>query len=96
MSATAYGNRKPPMLRYSEGTAMSKARIFTEIRKERQRQNKLWGGRAHDRAHTVDDWAGFISQRADELQMRDEGRERTRELFLHIAALAVAALEVLP
>lgn len=66
--------------------------IYDEIKAERVRQDSLWGGAEHDGHHGAGDWADFIIQRADKL--RDfQTPERIAELFVHIAALAVAALE---
>ena len=67
--------------------------VYDDIKAERERQDKLWGGAAHDDDHTDTDWASFIGKRSDELLMRSQTDSRTRELFLHIAALAVAAIE---
>ena len=69
--------------------------IYYEIWTERRRQDKIWGGPEHDDNHESSDWAGFISQRSSEMEVASQGRIRERELFLHIAALAVAALESL-
>ncbi len=69
--------------------------IYEEIRAERARQDGLWGGTRHDDLHTEDDWAHFIAKRNDEILMRSHSSSRTRELFLHIAALAVAAIETM-
>jgi hypothetical protein len=69
--------------------------IYDEIKSERIRQDSLWGGANHDDRHTTSDWANYIGDRVKKIQ---EGQsslttERMGELFLHIAALAVAALE---
>lgn len=67
-----------------------------EIRHERNRQDRMWGGKSHDRNHLDDDWINFIYVRLVELGMHNAGElsyERRRELYLHIAALAVAAIE---
>lgn len=74
-------------------TAMpQKTDVYEEIRAERVRQNAIWGGPVHDDEHEENDWAEFIEQRTEVL-MESPPPARTRELFIHIGALAVAAIE---
>lgn len=69
--------------------------IYDEIKAERVRQIMLWGGAAHDDEHDSSDWGLFIDRRATELQLQSHSPKRERELYVHIAALAVAAIEAL-
>jgi len=69
--------------------------ILSEIHTERLRQDRQWGGPAHDDEHTSGDWAGLVSSqlhcaRVAELNNR---AEEFRERLIKIAALAVAAIE---
>jgi hypothetical protein len=69
--------------------------IYDDIHDERKRQDELWGGPDHDDNHESEDWAAFIESLALRLEMEHFSYDRTRELFIHIAALAVAAIESL-
>ena len=61
---------------------------------ERERQRELWG-EGHDDGHTSQDWDRFIRCRLEEFYSdeKDNPEPRRRELMVHIAALALAALE---
>ena len=61
---------------------------------ERERQRDLWGD-DHDDGHTSQDWDRFIRCRLEEFYSdeKDNPESRRRELMIHIAALALAALE---
>lgn len=59
-----------------------------EIRAERVRQDREWGGLEHDRSHSPSDWIALITQHAG----RALGRDFRRQM-IQIAALAVAAVE---
>ncbi len=65
-----------------------------ELLTERERQRGLWGD-DHDDGHTSQDWDRFIRQRLNDFydETTDSPKIRRRELMLHIAALALAALE---
>ncbi len=67
---------------------------IAEIRQERDRQDEMWGGKDHDSLHGDHEWVRFIRKRLPELDTCTYlAPERRRELYLHIAALAVAAIE---
>ncbi|KKK51260.1 hypothetical protein LCGC14_3116730 [marine sediment metagenome] len=65
-----------------------------EMLTERERQRGLWGDE-HDDGHTSQDWDRFIRSRLDDFYRDDvdSPEPRRRELMVHIAALALAALE---
>ncbi len=65
-----------------------------ELLTERERQRSLWSN-DHDDGHTSQDWDRFIRQRLNEFYHddTDSPEPRRRELMVHIAALALAALE---
>lgn len=42
---------------------------FFAVIRERARQNQKHGGDEHDRTHTLDEWVGFIKQRANVLEL---------------------------
>ena len=65
--------------------------VLLEVAGERERQRVKWGNQHDDAEHTMHDWAGFIRRRTSELC--GGGQARERELWLEIAALAVAAME---
>jgi hypothetical protein len=71
--------------------------IFMDILHERERQDDRWGGADHDRNHTVSDWKRLILEHLDKAnQAAYKGDlRRARERFIEVAALAVAAVEML-
>lgn len=64
-----------------------------EISYERKKQDRKWGGADHDDEHGVKDWATFIDERCYELQNDETPPKRIRQLFIEIAALAVAGVQ---
>jgi hypothetical protein len=67
-------------------------RIFTEIRDKRAYQDGKWGGPEHDdTVETEDSWIEYINEYASG-KGRAEGRA-FRERMIHVAALAVAAIQ---
>ncbi len=71
----------------------------SEIREERNRQAEQGNSRYHDSRWLDEDWLLFIGRRmrsirAGSLDEDNRGTlERRKELYIHIAALAVAAIE---
>lgn len=66
--------------------------VLEEVRMERVRQEKQWGGPKHDDTHTIQEFACWIRSRVDEvgnMSYPDTARRR----LIQIAALAVAAVE---
>ncbi len=64
--------------------------VFEDIREERQKQDARWGGAAHDDKHDADNWCDYIQRQI--VKWEDE-EQSDREMFVKIAALAVAAVE---
>jgi hypothetical protein len=77
--------------------SLSQGRIVVDIIMERKRQDEKWGGAAHDKQHTVSDWVRFIHEHASKANeaasLGDIQRAQAR--LVEVAALAVAALEML-
>jgi hypothetical protein len=72
--------------------AYAMERIFTEIRDKRAYQDQKWGGPEHDDSvETEDSWIKYINEYASG-KGRAEGRA-FRERMIHVAALAVAAIQ---
>lgn len=63
--------------------------LYELIDEERERQDKKWGGPAHDDQHDAWDWARFLKQHAAQVP------QRPKEQLIRVAALAIAALESL-
>ena len=63
--------------------------VYDEIKAERDRQDKQWGGSDHDDHHSRQDWRNYIVEFAKDLR----GRGNFRHQMVCIAALAVAAIE---
>ncbi len=73
--------------------------IFDQIHAERERQDKIWGGPAHDDTKGIQDWIAYIVVYLGKAAGRetDWGRDtpNVRQLFVKVAALAVAAIQAL-
>lgn len=63
-------------------------RVLQDIENERVRQDKIWGGPAHDDEHTPWDFIRFIGEQIHDRKAMDPAKTLTK-----VAALAVAALE---
>ncbi len=61
---------------------------------ERVRQDEKWGGPKHDDNHYMEEWHGFIRREMD-IMKTGSGDKTTRQRYIRIAALAVAACESL-
>lgn len=61
---------------------------------ERIRQDAKWGGAVHDDRHIMDDWQRYIRLELFRMMLA-RGPKTTRERYIRIAALAVAAAESL-
>jgi hypothetical protein len=71
---------------------MAFSEIFAEIADERARQDRQWGGAAHDDEHSDADWYSYIRYQGEYVhdQIIPTAFE---ERMIKIAALAVAAVE---
>lgn len=76
----------------SSGVPCERAdRIIAEIKAERAAQDAQWGGADHDDRHGMEEFAEFID---GQLTKCAHGRSpNSRERFIKIAALALAAVE---
>ncbi len=70
-------------------------RIIQDILEERTRQDKKWGGPEHDDQHNIIDWSNIIKIWNRKVRNDDVSLEEARRRFIQVAALAVAAVEVL-
>jgi len=75
-------------------------KIFEEVRKERARQDKIWGGPKHDDLHDINDWEKYLFNyiKKAKYSYREcffkSGRpEEHRRRMIQIIALATAALQ---
>lgn len=71
--------------------------IYDEIKIERNRQDKKWGGQEHDDHHDPEDWCEFIIAYATWARQMavNNSPEKYRRRLVQAAALAVAACESL-
>ena len=67
--------------------------IFSEIDKERENQDKKWGGNAHDDEHEPFDFSAFIHKHNSRIQVTNTDYDISRKHLLRVAALAVAGIE---
>ncbi|MFL9904535.1 hypothetical protein PQR71_41485 [Paraburkholderia fungorum] len=73
--------------------------IYDDVCDERIRQDKQWGGDAHDDQHGVLEWLGFVDHQTDKAISETAGLQTDRSIAQHvrarlvkIAALAVAGM----
>lgn len=76
----------------SKTAAEPAADVLADVLEERSRQDAQWGGAAHDDEHTTSDWMNFIVKQT---AFWFSGYGGSRERLVKIAALAVAAIEML-
>lgn len=73
--------------------------VFDDIAEERAYQLAKWGGQEHDDSHSIRDWITYLLAYLGRAGSRetDWGRNipKVRELFIKVAALAVAAVEAI-
>lgn len=73
---------------------MTKKQILAEILEERHKQDVQWGGPAHDRQHSMQDWVAFIDRQLFSADVADN-YELYRQRMIKIAALSLATIEAL-
>jgi hypothetical protein len=71
----------------------NRTRIFHEISKKRDMQEKKYGGVSHDVYHNENDWIAFIAKQLGKAVTYHTDGPKFRDQMLHVAALAVAAVE---
>lgn len=66
--------------------------LLEEIARERLRQDKKWGGPAHDDGHSNVDWLSILAPRVEQLQ---DGAidDITRKMLIEAAAVCLACVE---
>ena len=64
--------------------------IFDDVNRERNVQDRKWGGKAHDYRNTLGDWVSYIVDHASRAPI---GVGNFRPQMIRVAALAVAATE---
>lgn len=67
--------------------------IIKEIEIEREKQDRLWGGKDHDSMHTSHDWIAYLTKHVGKAVHWPWTPERFRQQMIIVAALAVAAVE---
>lgn len=67
---------------------MATLTVIDEVIVERVKQDDKWGGPSHDDLHSIEDFSDFMLAR-----LKD--RNPTRRQLIQVAALAVAAVEML-
>lgn len=70
-----------------------KSSIVKEIELEREKQDRLWGGKDHDAINTSNDWISILTKHVGRAVHWPWTPERFRQQMIVIAALAVAAVE---
>lgn len=71
--------------------------ILIEVRDERDRQDKKWGGPEHDDKHTIAEFVQWIKDYAGWARMMASmlSYDKARKRLIQIAAMAVAAVELI-
>lgn len=67
--------------------------ILNEVKAERVAQDAQWGGPDHDDEHSAQEFIGFIEAQLRKCE-RGTGPD-TRERLVKVAALAVAAIQMM-
>lgn len=70
-------------------TQKKKRSVYADIRAERRRQDKTWGGPGHDDHHRAEAWNDYRRK----FERRVLNDREYRESLVKIAALAVAQIE---
>lgn len=71
-------------------------RFMAEVYTERRHQDAQWGGPEHDDQHGCSDWLSYIAYQAERsVGMHGEHNPRLRNVYVKMAALAMAAAESL-
>lgn len=75
---------------------MNREEVYKIIDEEREYQDSRWGGKSHDKIHSLGDWTLFIEHYLNKLKYKlyDGPPNDAREEFRKIAALCVAVGEV--
>ncbi len=86
-SRAGFGAHNDPPMRFQ----------YSEIDTERSRQDKQWGGPVTDDTRSDDEWCQYIEKQTEAVRV-DRALDldkpgATRERYIKIAALAVAAVE---
>lgn len=63
------------------------------IRAERRRQDRTWGGRAHDDTHLFVDWRRFMAEHTAKALDAIGDNAEARRRVIEVAALGYASLE---
>jgi hypothetical protein len=63
-------------------------KIFEEIKFEREKQDKKYGGSSHDDEHNENDWIAFIIK-----QLGKSLTQTFRYQMIRVAALAISAIQ---
>lgn len=73
--------------------------VASSINVERSRQDTKWGGPDHDDERTPDEWQRYIRNELEYVaglrEPTSEDEKGTRQRFVRVAALAIAAIESL-
>jgi hypothetical protein len=72
--------------------------VISQVITERKRQDMQWGGPEHDDTHETSDWIDYMAHQVERTTPHTgtvEQAKSDREMFIKIAALAVAAVESL-
>lgn len=71
--------------------------LFSEISRERARQDEEWGGSVHDDSHELFEWFYYITKQIrlakEEPYEMTSGQINFEERMVKVAALAIAAIE---
>jgi hypothetical protein len=72
---------------------MMREAIFREFEIERDKQDRMWGGEAHDAHHTAHDWIAYLVKHVGKAVHWPWTVERFRHQMVIIGALSVAIIE---
>lgn len=70
--------------------------IWSDIERERDRQDAQWGGPDHDAQHDAFDWCNYVHKQLGLINTEatvDRGAHTFRARMVKVAALAIASIE---
>lgn len=74
---------------------LQQSNVLDEVKQERERQDKKWGGKTHDDQHTTSEFVQLIEDYAGWARVMAgmDSSDKSRRRLIQVAALAVAAVE---
>lgn len=69
--------------------------IYDEIKQERAKQDKIWGGSANEDSHSEESWSAILTHELGQACFHDDDSAKFRQQMVKVASVAVAAIEAM-